>query len=191
MGRKIAVTRKAVFASVRHIICIEIRARRLLCDTKIKYSPLRMCSGKDDKPSLNPSGEKHREQTVCTSLDFSIEVSLQWREAFGSNMNILKTSVFGAGFTLTCFSNRQLDCRDTARAMYICLESRDINVCVSDANSCTQSDVDAFLVSQPEKHIFVYPGYIFVVEKMPIFSSFFKIFMSGVVFIGCNEMEIL
>ena len=163
-------------------MCIETRAGRLLCDTQIKCSPLRICSGKDDKPSLNPSGEKHREQTVCTLLDFSMEASLQWREAFGSNMNILKTSVFGAGFALTCFSNRQLDYRDTARAMHIWLESRDVNVCISDANFCTPSDVDACLVSQPEKNIVVFPGYIFVVEKMPIFSSSFKIFMSGVVF---------
>ena len=34
-------------------MCIETRAGRLLCDTQIKYSPLHMCSGEDDKPSLN------------------------------------------------------------------------------------------------------------------------------------------
>ena len=39
---------------------IETRAGRLLCGMQIKYLPLRMCSGEDDKPSLNPSGEKHR-----------------------------------------------------------------------------------------------------------------------------------
>ena len=44
-------------------MCIETRAGRLLCDTKIEYSPPHICSGEDDKPSLNPSGEKHREQT--------------------------------------------------------------------------------------------------------------------------------
>ena len=43
-------------------MCIETRAGRLLCDTQIKYSPLHMCSGEDDKPSLNPSAEKHREK---------------------------------------------------------------------------------------------------------------------------------
>ena len=163
-------------------MCIETRAGRLLCDTKTKHSSLHIRPGEDDKPSLNPSGEKRREQTVCTLLDFQAEASLQWRENFGSNMNILKTSVLGAGFALTCFSNRQLDYRDTARAMHIWLESQGVNVCVSDATLCTPSDVDACLVSQPEKNIVVFPGYIFVVEKMPIFSSFFKIFMSGVVF---------
>ena len=43
-------------------MCIETRAGRLLCDTKIKYLPLLIGSGEDDKPSLNPSGEKHREK---------------------------------------------------------------------------------------------------------------------------------
>ena len=69
---KTAVTPKAVFASERHYnMCIETRAGHLLCDTQIKYSPLRIRSGEDDKPSLNPSGEKHREKPYPLAYVYS------------------------------------------------------------------------------------------------------------------------
>jgi hypothetical protein len=41
---------------------IETRAGRLLCDTQLNIYHCNYCSGEDDKPSLNPIGEKHREK---------------------------------------------------------------------------------------------------------------------------------
>ena len=51
-------------------MCIEARARRLLCGIKIKYLPLHEVSGEDDKPSLNPTVEKHRKNYFLLQLFF-------------------------------------------------------------------------------------------------------------------------
>ncbi|QNI63662.1 hypothetical protein SynA1544_50008 [Synechococcus sp. A15-44] len=166
---------------VPYNMCIETRARRLLCDTKIKYSPPHICSGEDDKPSLNPSGEKHREQTICTVLESAMKSYQKLHEALSGSNSLIKTNVSGTGFAFTCFSKDCLSYRSVATAMRVWLESESINVHVGVASSCTFADVESFVASQPDKHVLTFPGYLFVVEAMPLLTGFDQ-FMDGVVF---------
>ena len=65
--------------------------------------------------------------------------------------------------------------------MRVLLESESINVHVGVASCCTFADVESFVASQPDKHVLAFPGYLFVVEAMPILTGFDQ-FMDGVVF---------
>ena len=65
--------------------------------------------------------------------------------------------------------------------MRVWLESESINVHVGVASSCTFADVESLVASQPDKYLFDFPGYLFVIEAMPLLTGF-DLFMDGVVF---------
>ena len=140
-----------------------------------------MGSGEDDKPSVIPTGEKHREQTICTLLKFTMKTYQKLHEALSGGNSLIKTKVSGTGFAFTCFSNDCLSYRSVATAMRIWLESESINVHVGVATSCTFADVKSFVASQPGKHVLAFPGYLLVIEAMPLLTGF-DLFMDGVVF---------
>ena len=102
-------------------------------------------------------------------------------EAVSGSNSLIKTKVSGTDFPFTCFSKDCLSYRSVATAMRVWLESESINVHVGDATSCTFADVESFAASQPDKHLFAFPGYLFVIEAMPLLSGF-DLFMDGVVF---------
>ena len=102
-------------------------------------------------------------------------------EALSGSNSLIKTKVSGTGFAFTCFSKDCLSYRSVATAMRVWLESELINVNVGVASSCTFADVESFVASQPDKHVLTFPGYLFVVEAMPILTGFDQ-FMDGVVF---------